>query len=197
MAGEAKAADITYDVNLTIGAGGVVGTITTDGNTGVIGASDILAWNLTGTGNGGLTYSLVNGPSGIDCGNNTAIFDPTLGTPDLTATVDDIYFNFSATDGGYLGFQTLPLYTGDQYISFGANNNGDVYQGFSVVPVYYSDPSSIIESASGNQIIASVATGSVPDLAGTMPLLGLGLGALAAFGRRFRKQSPEFNRVTS
>ena len=83
------------------------------------------------------------------------------------------------------------------HISFGANNNGNVYQGFSVVPVYYSDPSSIIESASGNQIIASVATGSVPDLAGTMPLLGLGLGALAAFGRRFRKQSPEFNRVTS
>ena len=81
LAGEAKAADITYDVNLTIGAGGVVGTITTDGNTGVIGASNILAWNLTGTGNGGLTYSLVNGPSGIDCGNNTAIFDPTFGTP--------------------------------------------------------------------------------------------------------------------
>jgi hypothetical protein len=65
------------------------------------------------------------------------------------------------------------------------NNQSDVFQGLAVVPVYYSDSSTISEPESGKQIIASVAT--VPDMAGTMPLLGLGLGALAAFGRRFRK----------
>jgi hypothetical protein len=30
-------------------------------------------------------------------------------------------------------------------------------------------------------------TAAVPDLAGTLPLLGIGLTSLAAFGRRFRK----------
>lgn len=84
-----------------------------------------------------------------------------------------------------MGFQILPFFTGAHYWSVGANNNLDTAQGFGAVPVLNTDPSSIFVAESGNQIIASVAT--VPDLAGTMPLLGLGLGALAAFGRRFRK----------
>jgi hypothetical protein len=162
LAGEAQA-NIIYNVNLAIGAGGVVGTITTDGNVGVIGASDILAWNLTVTGNGGSTFNLVNGSSGVEVGNNTDVFNPNAGTPDLTADANHIYFNFSATDGGYLGFQTLPFYGGQQYWSSGANNNSDTAQGFGVVPVLYSAPSSIYVAESGNQIIATAAT------AGTQP----------------------------
>ena len=108
LAGEAKAADIVYDVNLSIGAGGIVGTITTDGNTGVLGASDILAWNLTGTGNAGSTFDWLNTNSAVAVGNNTDPLNPNAGTPDLTATPNDIHFNFSATDGGYLAFQTPP-----------------------------------------------------------------------------------------
>ncbi len=71
---------IVYGVSLVIGAGGVVGTLTTDGHIGVIGATNILAWNFIVTGNGGVTYNLVSGPSGVDCGNNTAVFNPTAGT---------------------------------------------------------------------------------------------------------------------
>jgi hypothetical protein len=181
-------ADITYGVNLGIGAGGVTGSITTDGNTGVLVASDILSWNLNITGNGGATYNLVSGPSGVEVGNITQPFNPSAGTPDLTATATDIYFNFSATDGGYLGFQSLPFYGGQNYFACGAfNNNFDVSQGFSVVPVLYSDSTSIYVPEAGNQIIAAVSATSAPDLADTMPLLGLGLGALTVFGRRLRK----------
>jgi len=161
LAGEAQANTI-YDVNLAIGAGGVVGSLTTDGKIGVLGASDILAFNFIVTGNGGVTFHLLNGPSGVDVGNNTAEFNPNAGTPDLTADANHIYFNFSATDGGYLGFQTLPFYGGQNYWSCGASNNLDVAQGFGVVPVLYSDPSSIYQAESGNQIIASVATVSAP-----------------------------------
>jgi hypothetical protein len=157
LAGEAQA-NIIYQVNLAIGAGGVVGSLTTDGHVGVIGASDILAFNFIVTGNGGATYHLINGPSGVDCGNNTSIFNPTLGTPDLTADANHIYFNFDATDGGYFGFQTLPFYGGNNYWSCGANNNSDVAQGFGVVPVLYSDSSSIYVAESGKQIIATAAT---------------------------------------
>ena len=155
--------NIVYNVNASIGAGGVVGTITTDGAVGVLQASDILAWNLTVTGNGGATFDLVNGASGVEVGNNTAVFNPTAGTPDLTADANNIYFNFSGTDGGYFGFQTLPFYGGQNYWSCGASNNSDTAQGFGVVPVLYSDPSSIYVAESGNQIIAQAAT------AGTNP----------------------------
>jgi len=39
-------ADITYDVDQTVGIGSVKGFIETDGTTGVLGASNILNWNL-------------------------------------------------------------------------------------------------------------------------------------------------------
>ena len=67
LAGEAQG-NIIYNVNEVVGAGGVVGTITTDGNIGVIGASDILAWNLTVTGNGGSSINLVSGNAIKRCG---------------------------------------------------------------------------------------------------------------------------------
>jgi len=186
-------ADITYDVNLPIGAGGagVVGTITTDGDIGVIGASDILAWNLTGTGNGGVTFNFVNGNSVVEVGNYTDVFNPNAGTPDLTATANDIYFNFDGTDGGYLGFQTPPPYGGEHYVSFGANyNQADTYTGLAVVPVYYLDSSTINEAESGNQIIASVpavsAVPEAPTMLVTSALLLLPFGSSAV--RRLRKE---------
>jgi hypothetical protein len=159
LAGEARA-NIVYQVNLPIGAGGVIGTITTDGKTGVLGAADFLSWNMTVFGNDGATQNLVNGPSGCEVGNNTATFNPNAGTPDLTADANHIYFNFSATDGGYFGFQILPFYGGNQYWSCGAHNNNDSYQGLAAVPVLYSDSSSIYEAVSGKQIVASVSNGA-------------------------------------
>ena len=154
-AGGAKA-DIVYNVNLKIGAGGDAGTITTDGKIGVIGATDIVSWNLTGTGNGGASFTFNPQDSVVEVGNNTDIFNPDAGTPDLTATANDIYFNFNGTDGGYLGFQTPPAYGGEVYMSFGANGNQeDTFTGEAFVPVYYSYSSTVTSAESGNQIIAT------------------------------------------
>jgi hypothetical protein len=160
LAGAAKAG-VTYKVNLAISSGGhvgsIVGTITTDGKNGVIGVSNILAWDLTGTGNGGSSLHIVTGPSVVEVGNNTAPFNISLGTPDLTADANHLYFNFSATDGGFLAFQAgTNLFAGQSYIGFGATNNSDVYQGLSVVPGSVFDSSLISQGEAGNQIIASV-----------------------------------------
>src|SRR5689334_9335919 len=74
----AATAGITYKVNLAISSGGgvgsIVGTITTDGKSGVVGSSNILSWDLTGTGNGGATLH-VSGPSVVEVGNNTSPFN--------------------------------------------------------------------------------------------------------------------------
>jgi len=168
---------------LAVGAGGIVGTITTDGHIGEIFTSNLLAWNLTETGNGGATLNLVNGSSVKAVSNNSGSSNPNLGTPDLTATANHLYFNFSATDGGYFGFQNGSFGSGATFVSFGAFAANNVSQGVEIVPEFGASSSTIVEPESGNQIIASAA----PDLTGTTPLLGLGLGALAAFGRRLRK----------
>lgn len=182
--GSVCAANATvYQVSQTIGGGGVTGTITTNGSFGVLSASDIIAWNLMLTGNGGATLQLVNGPSGVLVGNISDPFNPTAGTPDLTADAQHIYFNFDATDGGYLGFQVLPFFGGHSYWCNAANNNNfDCSQGKSVVPVFHSDVSSIYQTASGNQILAT----AVPEPM-TSGLLLAGLMAVGCALRRTRR----------
>ncbi len=188
LTGSAQA--VVYEVNQPIGAGGVSGTITTNGQIGVLVAPDITAWDLTLTGNGGASIHLVNGPSGVVVGNISDPFNPTAGTPDLTADAQHIYFNYDATDGGYFGFQMLPFYGGHQYwCNASQNNNFDCSQGKSVVPVLYSDSSSIYAAATGNQILASVAP-SVPEPA-ISALLLMGLAGLGAATRRSTREHPE------
>jgi hypothetical protein len=191
LAGPAQA-DITYTVDEVMGAGGIFGTITTDGTIGQLGASDILGWNLNVDGNGGVTYNLnsINALSGVEVGNNTQVFNPNAGTPDLTATAQHIFFNFSGTDGGYLGFQTFPFYGGEHYASFGATDQADTYQGLAAVPESYNVASSIVVPESGTQIIASVATGnSVPDQgATTMTLFAAALLVLSGVDGIMRKR---------
>ena len=150
-------ASIVYNVNLSVGGGSVVGSITTDGKYGVLSASDIIAWDLVLTGKGGVTYHLVSGGSGVLVGNISAPMNPNAGTADLTADATNIYFNFDGTDGGYLGFQPLPLYGGQHYWCCASkNNNYDCSQGISVVPLVYNDPSAFNVPTSENQIIATV-----------------------------------------
>jgi len=176
-------ASITYIVNQSIGVGGVTGSITTDGAIGTLRASDIVAWNLHLTGAGGATYNLVNGLSGVEVGNVSDPFNPNAGNNDVTADLHHIYFNYSGTDGGYLGFQELPFYGGQQYWCNASLGQGfDCAIGKSVVPILYSDPTSIYVGATGNQIIASVSTG-VPEPS-TWAMLVIGFAGFGFVGHR-------------
>lgn len=82
-------ADTTYDVNLSIGADTVTGTIVTDGNTGVLVGSDIVNYALTFT--GAIPGFDPNGPL------NVAVFGNAL-----SATSTELLFDFTASGALYL-----------------------------------------------------------------------------------------------
>jgi hypothetical protein len=172
IAHSCNAGSTTYDVNLMIGQGSVVGTITTDGNTGVLDAGDITAWNLQLNGVGA-TLNLTNL-------NSHAYSDGNGG--DLTATTSGLYFNFSGTDEGDFGFQVV-RYSGSDYFFVSAPSAYGLVGGAeTVVPQYYYDPSTQVERVSGDQIIAS----AVPEPS-SFALLGLGAIGLAIGAFRPRR----------
>jgi hypothetical protein len=100
--------NITYNFKQTIGQGSVVGTVVTDGNTGVLAQSDLLSWNLQLNGPGA-TYNLTSAGS--------QSLTQVAGS-DLTATKQGLYFNFSGTDNGYLLVQASSpgIYSGYHYV---------------------------------------------------------------------------------
>jgi hypothetical protein len=165
----ANAAAITYNVDQTIGAGSVVGSITTDGATGLLGASDITGWNLNLNGVGA-TLNITN--------LNSHVLDNGV---DVTATAHDLFFNFSGADGARLLFQTGPE-DGTQYYCDAAAA-ADCYQGATVTPQSIGDPSAQHVPEIGNQIIG-VAGAPEPDAWG---LMMLGVASIGAALRRERR----------
>jgi hypothetical protein len=88
-------ADIIYGVDLTIGAGTVTGDIVTDGTIGVLGAGDIVDWNLQlndGSGSPDAAFDLLGPLSG----SNSAIF---FAGADLSATPSQLLFDFDPPSG--------------------------------------------------------------------------------------------------
>lgn len=84
-----------YTVNRTIGAGSVVGTIQTDGTTGVVGVPNLLDWTLTlNAGAGPFTFL---GPLS---GSNSFVL---IGGTSFTASLTSLLFDFSSSDH-YVGF---------------------------------------------------------------------------------------------
>jgi hypothetical protein len=141
----AFAADTTYNVDEPVGVGSIVGQIETNGDTGVLSKADILNWSLIVTGNGAST-SLVSGSSTV-----------LLEGADLTATPTQLLFNFSGTDGGYLGFQANNpgVFSGNKYACFNTISNV-CKPGESAVPGSVFDPSAVFVIRSGNQVIGEV-----------------------------------------
>jgi hypothetical protein len=181
-------ADITYIVDQTIGNGGVTGTITTDGTIGTLDISQFVAWDLTvtGTGNSGLeSYNLTNANSVVLNYGANGYYGAY--SDDVTATAQHIYFNFSGSDAGYLGFQSGGAYTGDHYWCSATGNQGFdcLAGGQTATPVDYSDSSTQFQSFSGNQIIATTA---VPESA-TWALMLAGFAGLGLAGYRATRKA--------
>jgi hypothetical protein len=104
------AGDITYDINQTIGAGGVIGFIETNGTAGILGQADILDWNLL-LSDGITTFDLLGPLSGA---NSQLSF----GGTDLSATATELQFDFGGTDSGFFLIQSPITGNGNPGICF-------------------------------------------------------------------------------
>jgi hypothetical protein len=166
----ASQATITYHVDQTFGGGSVVGTIQTDGATGILAASDVTGWNLKLNGIGA-TDTLTDADSVVFVAGS-----------DVTATASDLFFNYSGGDNGVFLFQR-GLFSGTHYYC-NATQDGDCFQGKSVVPQSIFDSTAVHVPAADNQIIG---VAGVPEPASWAMML-LGFGGLGA-AMRARRQS--------
>ena len=159
-----------YNVNRAINNGSVVGTITTDGATGVINSFDFIAWDLVLTGIAATTEI-------TSADSDAAVWGQGV---DITADATNVSFNFSGGDSGFLVFQD-GMSSGNKYWCVNSTN-GACSASESVVPQYYLDPSAQFASRTGNQVIATAA-GAVPE-PGTWALMVLGFAGLGYAGFR-------------
>ena len=172
-----SAASITYEVNQTIGAGGVTGFIETDGTIGVLGASNIIDWNLTLT----------------DGTNTSDIFGPdappeivgVLGS-DLSATATQLSFDFSS-GLGLLYFTDNAAPGGS--VCFENVNNCLGLPGLAAGEVLLVSPNPQFTSVTGTQVIGTVASAPEPS---TLALLGAGI---AFVGFRKLRNSNQVKRL--
>jgi hypothetical protein len=83
----AASAQITYNLNRTIGGGSVFGTVTTDGTIGVLSATNFRSWTLT------LTSPNLNASGGTEVITGTSTSAGVLGSA-LVATPTALTFDF-------------------------------------------------------------------------------------------------------
>jgi hypothetical protein len=188
LLGASQARATTYDIIApSTGelAGGISGTVTTDGTTGTLSASNITSWNIN------QTINDVQFIENLSSSNSTL----SLTGGALTANATELFFNFSATDDSLLKFSST-LVTGNslQYCDATTaciNQNGA--SDFSTIEWVFVAPGLGSTNGSSPQVgdieIAAATVGTTP-LPAALPLFATGLGAMGLFGwRRKRKNA--------
>jgi hypothetical protein len=170
-----SAASITYDVNQTIGAGGVTGDIVTDGTIGILVQSDIVDWNLLL--NDGTNTKDLLGPLS---GSNSVVFVGFGNTTNLSATATQMLYNFSANDTmGALIFESTAIPT-DGYLCF---NSEGCTQALPFPPpgtgVEQLSATSSLQNFQGTELTGTQVIGTAIN-AVPAPLIGHGLPVVLA-----------------
>jgi hypothetical protein len=122
LASAAPAAATVYDVNDVAGLTTITGTITTDGTLGVLGPSNVLAWNLTMT--YGAQTAVLTGPPVITILGN-----------DLSATASQLLFAFGDPGPGYVEITDSPV----SIVWAATRLNGDSISTYGLAPDYPAD----------------------------------------------------------
>jgi len=165
----AMAGDITYYVEEAIGTGSVVGTIETDGKTGVLSSADVLAWDLT------LRAPQLSGGTPQVLTQSNGTFSDTGG---FGVVGNDLVFNYAGTSG------QLFIFEGGSHSDYwcGAASGGDACNG-ETDPAVTIGPSTSggdaeVVSETGVKVIAT----AVPAPT-TLAMLSFGLLALGLVRR--------------
>jgi len=168
-----RAADITYDVNESVGPGFVNGTITTDGTIGTLGYSDIVSWNLNINDGTDGTYNL-----------NTINSGELVGGSDVTATATQLLFDFDGQDGGYFVFEHPCISCGGPIIAYDSQFANFYFPQSIDISTSLNESFFIEPTFTGDLVIASAAATPEPSSA-SLFALGL-LGVLFAVNRSRR-----------
>jgi hypothetical protein len=191
-------ADIIYDVSQTFvneaGAGDVTGFIETDGTVGVLGAGNILDWNLL-LNSPNCSLSL-QGPPQCDGTSTFDLLGPLSGSnselgldADLDATETQLLFDFSGT--GILEFVSVPDFS--NYLCFAATES--CFAGLNPGELLYVNNDTangnilFFTSLSGMDAIGTAASSSTPEPS-TLALPGAGI-VLLGFRKRWSKIAPK------
>ena len=154
---------VVYYVSRTVGSGNVSGFIRTDGTMGRLSDNNLVDWNLVMK-NGATTLNLTGPLSGNNSLEQIAVSpSANAGNLDLTADANNLFFDFSGSDGGYVSFQAPPISNGKKFYCLEtapapAHTCGLVQSGLEAINLIdYNDPSfQSVTGLTGRVIIGSV-----------------------------------------